>query len=701
MQRLFPRGFILIVLIIAGLIIILDSLPAASSDDSGAQCMVSAGAFKRINAYAASEPNPTPFPETDGWIPGETSVSRLSEEEQNHLLGVPDEVIAWEEEQAQLKAETFSSETFTYPPEIDWRNYQGQDWTTPIRNQGGCGSCIAFSTVATIESRLEVAAQNPELNPNLSEDHLFFCGCGRCCGSGWMPSQALNFATNVGIVEEECAPYYPTNHYCSRCDDWENRVTKIQRWETASSVDEIKSIIATSGPVLALVGVYRDFFWYTGGIYKHTWGDFAGLHGVTLVGYDDVDKYWIGKNSWGTSWGESGWFRVAYGEVSIDNFVYVPIVNDPDPYEICEGVVEVPKEECAALVSVYIYGHGDEWVENQGWLNTNYPCDWYGVECAGGHVKGLNLPNNGLRNALPPVVDDLTELEILNLSGNELSGNLLPILGELSNLKWLDLSDNQFYGSIPLEFGNLNNLHVLALSENGLNDSIPPTLGNLALLEELYLGNNNLSGAIPSELGNLVSLTTMQLHNNYLGNEIPSSLGQLVQLEELTLSNNVLRREIPSTFANLINLEQGRLDLGYNALTANDPSLKLFLDEKDPDWLETQTVPPTDLWGYATTRENVLLFWTPISYTGDEGHYVIWVSGGGREEVRETKDKTTSSYLITGLHPGGMHTFKINTFTFQHGDQKSTIISDYSEEVENWVPEEEPYHLFIPLVIRQ
>jgi Leucine-rich repeat (LRR) protein len=701
MNRLLSAIIVLGIVITACLLVRWDTLAWELNEIFCPQCSMTENTSGVFLSFLTTVSDPTPFPETEGWIPGETSVSRLSKEEQNRLLGVPAEVVTWEEEQVQLKAETLTSKTFTNPTEIDWRNYQGQDWTTPIRNQGGCGSCIAFSTVATIESRIEVAAQDPDLNPNLSEDHLFFCGCGRCCGSGWMPAQALNFATNVGIVDEECAPYYPTNHYCSRCDDWENRATKIQRWETASSIDEIKYTIATSGPVLALVGVYRDFFWYTGGIYRHTWGDYAGFHGVALVGYDDVDRYWIGKNSWGTSWGESGWFRVAYGEVSIDNFVYIPIVNDPDPSEICEDVIEIPKEECVALASVYIYSHGDEWVENQGWMNTNYPCDWYGVECAGGHVKSLNLPNNGLRNALSPVIADLTELEILNLSGNELSGNLLPILGELNNLKWLDLSDNQFYGSIPLEFGNLNSLQTLALSENGLNGSIPPTLGNLALLEELCLDNNGFSGAIPTEFGNLVSLTTMQLHNNYLGNEIPSSLGQLVILEELTLSNNVLRREIPSTFANLIDLEQGRLDLGYNALTAIDPSLKLFLDEKDPDWWETQTIPPTDLWGSAMTREGVLLFWTPISYTGDKGYYLIWISGNGHEEVRETNDKTNSSLLITGLHPGSTYTFKINTFTFQHGAQKSTIISDYSEEVEIQVPEDDPYHLFIPLVVRQ
>jgi len=61
----------------------------------------------------------------------------------------------------------------------------GNNWTTPIRYQSGCGACVAFATVAMIESNLEIFRRNSNLNPDLSEADLFFRGCGACCQRGW------------------------------------------------------------------------------------------------------------------------------------------------------------------------------------------------------------------------------------------------------------------------------------------------------------------------------------------------------------------------------------------------------------------------------------------------------------------------------------------------------------------------------------
>ena len=70
--------------------------------------------------------------------------------------------------------------------------------------------------------------------------------------------------------------------------------------------------------------VYSDFMSYKGGIYKHVTGGRQGGHAVKLVGYgtESGTDYWIIANSWGPAWGESGFFRIAYGEVGIDHDVY-------------------------------------------------------------------------------------------------------------------------------------------------------------------------------------------------------------------------------------------------------------------------------------------------------------------------------------------------------------------------------------------
>jgi C1A family cysteine protease len=88
----------------------------------------------------------------------------------------------------------------------------------------------------------------------------------------------------------------------------------------------MKQALADKGPFEATMTVYTDFFYYSGGIYRYTWGEEEGGHAITIVGYDDNGGYWIAKNSWGISWGEGGWFRIAYGECGIDDYAYIPCV---------------------------------------------------------------------------------------------------------------------------------------------------------------------------------------------------------------------------------------------------------------------------------------------------------------------------------------------------------------------------------------
>jgi hypothetical protein len=72
--------------------------------------------------------------------------------------------------------------------------------------------------------------------------------------------------------------------------------------------------------------VFSDFFSYRAGIYKYSWGDFEGNHAITVVGYNDSDRFWICKNSWGTGWGEQGWFRIRYDECGIgSSFCFYPV----------------------------------------------------------------------------------------------------------------------------------------------------------------------------------------------------------------------------------------------------------------------------------------------------------------------------------------------------------------------------------------
>ena len=291
---------------------------------------------------------PSASPQPEGWVAGETSVSGLSPVEFARLLGVPLEVMEWEQSQASQEAAGVYA-SYSYPSSWDWRNVGGQDYTTAIRDQDNCGSCVAFGANGAIESRLEVNQQNPALNPDLSEAHLFYCGCGNCCDPGWNPSQAMDFATRTGVADEACFPYTDYDQPCDPCDDWEARVTKICGWSGVTSTADMKQALVDSGPFEATFYVYEDFGDYSGGVYRHTWGEYLGGHAVTVVGYDDTEGYWIVKNSWGTNWGESGWFRIAYGECYIDDYAYIPLV-----FSDCSTVfVPLVMKNCTLGFSIY------------------------------------------------------------------------------------------------------------------------------------------------------------------------------------------------------------------------------------------------------------------------------------------------------------------------------------------------------------
>lgn len=255
------------------------------------------------------------------WSAGWTSVGELKDEEQEMLLGL----VIDEDELVKTEAETIKSDALAaaegivsiYPESCDWRNVRGRDWTTPIKYQGLCKSCTAFATVAIVESNYEISKRRPYLNPDLSEADVAFCGGSRICGSGMRFEKALTYAKEKGISPESCFPYKPTSQPCSPCEDRDRKAIKIQNWRKIEGESQAKEWLHLKGPLMTGMKTYEDFYYYRGGIYKNVYGKKKGHHAIALIGYDDRSRYWIGKNSWGTEWGEKGWFRIAYGECGI------------------------------------------------------------------------------------------------------------------------------------------------------------------------------------------------------------------------------------------------------------------------------------------------------------------------------------------------------------------------------------------------
>jgi parallel beta-helix repeat protein len=238
--------------------------------------------------------------------------------------------------------------TMSLPSSFDWRNYQGQDWMTPVKNQGQCGSCWAFSAVGVVEPTYNIYVNDPNLDLDLSEEYIVSdCSdAGNCCG-GWH-DDALIYIRDNGIPDENCMPYvdgtdctcyeYPTcddncnyrtgdscsDRTCSdRCSDWQSRLTKIRYYGTISNIQsEIKSGLIDHGPLSVAMGILDEFGGYWDGDIYRCADDSEVNHAVIIAGYNDTGNYWIVKNSWGDTWNGDGYFKVGYGECSIEDYVY-------------------------------------------------------------------------------------------------------------------------------------------------------------------------------------------------------------------------------------------------------------------------------------------------------------------------------------------------------------------------------------------
>ncbi len=270
--------------------------------------------------------------EDAGWEAGVTEFTAMSPEEQMLRLGYtpgpgePSLEGAESEAQANLAVAQDEVAMSAAPPAFDLRDVDGKSYITSVKNQGSCGSCVAFGTLATMEGTQRYQQKSPNLAIDYSEAQLFYCHArteGRRCGGsngGWWSSKALDSLRDKGVVDEACYPYTAGDQNCTGlCSDHGSRTTKIKGWKRLTSHAKIKEWLSTRGPAVACYTVYQDFMAYRSGIYKHVSGTVVGGHCVSCVGYSDAGGYWICKNSWGSNWGESGYFRIAYGQVGIDN----------------------------------------------------------------------------------------------------------------------------------------------------------------------------------------------------------------------------------------------------------------------------------------------------------------------------------------------------------------------------------------------
>lgn len=190
----------------------------------------------------------------------------------------------------------------------------------PIRNQQRCGSCWAFSASEVLSDRVAVATGKK--SPVLSAEDLVSCDKGDMgCQGGQLPN-AWNYIKETGLVTDACFPYTAGEGKAATCatkcvDSESFTRTKAKSAYAINGVANMQKEIMTNGPIQVAFKVYKSFMTYKSGVYsKHFWELLPeGGHAVKIVGWgtESGTDYWLVANSWDTTWGLDGFFKIKRG----------------------------------------------------------------------------------------------------------------------------------------------------------------------------------------------------------------------------------------------------------------------------------------------------------------------------------------------------------------------------------------------------
>ena len=225
------------------------------------------------------------------------------------------------------------------PAAWDWRNVSGINYVSWTRNQHipqYCGSCWAHGTTSALADRINILRNATFPQIALSPQAIINCDAGGDCNGG-NPLGVYEFGNQHGIPEESCQNYVAADgdgkckliEQCKTCwgpappanSSGQNDCAavsnfthwKVSQYGSVSGADKMKAEIFARGPIGCGIDATSKLEAYTGGVFSQ-WKMFALVnHEISVVGWgveEDGTEYWIGRNSWGTYWGEEGFFRI-------------------------------------------------------------------------------------------------------------------------------------------------------------------------------------------------------------------------------------------------------------------------------------------------------------------------------------------------------------------------------------------------------
>jgi hypothetical protein len=232
------------------------------------------------------------------WTAGDNFITRMTTTERKSLLGLLPGVYS----PASLPVPTID--------ETPVREARYETPHTSIKDQESCGSCYSFGACATYEGwKLKTTGTTYDLSEQWfmmkAKDIGPYGGC-----DGWYLDTSMNLLKNNGVANEKDCPYLGYEAACTGG----SAVHKISVWKSTTDKATIQSALQNYGPVYVGFAVYGDFWNYTSGYYAYASGSLQGYHAVCIVGYDD--QGFKVKNSWGPGWGESGYFRILYSQMT-------------------------------------------------------------------------------------------------------------------------------------------------------------------------------------------------------------------------------------------------------------------------------------------------------------------------------------------------------------------------------------------------